>query len=94
MVAKFIKMVYGEKSDRVKKAQKLLAKAGSTIQPSGVFTVGMRSAVKAFQRKHGLKVTGEIDATTMNKLAEYDVPAKPARKTTTKTTAKPARNGK
>lgn len=81
MVAKFIKMVYGEKSDRVKKAQKLLAKAGSSIKPNGVYSIGMVTAVKAFQKKHKLPVTGEIDAKTMNKLAEYDVPAK---KTTTR----------
>jgi peptidoglycan hydrolase-like protein with peptidoglycan-binding domain len=81
MVAKFIKMVYGEKSDRVKKAQKLLAKAGSSIKPNGVYSIGMVTAVKAFQKKHKLEVTGEIDAKTMNKLAEYDVPAK---KTTTR----------
>lgn len=81
MVAKFIKMVYGEKSDRVKKAQKLLAKAGSSIKPNGVYSIGMVTAVKAFQKKHNLEVTGVIDAKTMNKLAEYDVPAK---KTTTR----------
>ena len=84
MVAKFIKMVYGEKSDRVKKAQKLLAKAGSSIKPNGVYSIGMVSAVKAFQKKHKLDVTGVIDAKTMNKLAEYDVPAKKT------TTSKPA----
>jgi carboxyl-terminal processing protease len=88
MTAKFVKMVYGEKSDRVKKVQKLLAKAGSTIKPSGVFSIGMLTAVKAFQKKHNLPVTGEVDAKTMNKLAEYDVPAK---KTATK---KPAKSGK
>lgn len=81
MVAKFIKMVYGEKSDRVKKAQKLLAKAGSSIKPNGVYSIGMVTAVRAFQKKHNLEVTGVIDAKTMNKLAEYDVPAK---KTTTR----------
>lgn len=81
MVVKFIKMVYGEKSDRVKKAQKLLAKAGSSIKPNGVYSIGMVTAVKAFQKKHKLEVTGVIDAKTMNKLAEYDVPAK---KTTTR----------
>lgn len=88
MTVKFIKMVYGEKSARITKAQKLLAKAGSTIKPSGIFSIGMVAAVKAFQKKHGLPVTGVIDAKTMNKLAEYDVPAK---KTTTR---KPATSRK
>lgn len=80
MVAKFVKMVYGEKSGRVTKAQKLLVKAGSKIKANGVYSIGMVSAVKAFQKRNKLPVTGEIDAKTMNKLAEYDVPAK---KTTT-----------
>lgn len=88
MVAKFIKMAYGEKSGRVAKAQKLLAKAGSKINSNGVYSIGMVSAVKAFQKRNKLPVTGEIDAKTMNKLAEYDVPAK---KTTTR---KPATSRK
>lgn len=70
------------------KAQKLLAKAGSRIKPNGIYSIGMVTAVKAFQKKNGLPVTGEIDAKTMNKLAEYDTPAK-------KTTArKPAASRK
>lgn len=88
MVAKFIKMAYGEKSTRITKVQKLLAKAGSGIKPNGIFSIGMVSAVKAFQKKHNLPVTGVIDAKTMNKLAEYD---KPAKKTTN---SKPAKSGK
>ena len=88
MIGKFIKMVYGEKSARITKAQKLLAKAGSSIKPNGVFTIGMVSAVKAFQKTHKLPVTGVIDAKTMNELAKYD---KPEKKTTTK---KPAKSGK
>ena len=88
MVAKFIKMVYGEKSARITKAQKLLAKAGSTIKPNGIFSIGMVSAVKAFQKKHKLPVTGVIDARTMNKLAEYDKPVKKS------TTSKPATSRK
>ena len=76
MNAKFIKMAYGEAGARITKAQKLLARAGSSIKPNGVYTIGMVSAVKAFQKKHKLPVTGVIDAKTMNKLAKYDVPAK------------------
>lgn len=88
MTVKFIKMAYGEAGARITKAQKLLAKAGSSIKPNGVYTIGMVSAVKAFQKKHKLPVTGVIDAKTMNKLAEYD---KPAKKTTTR---KPATSRK
>lgn len=76
MTAKFIKMGYGEAGGRVMKAQKLLAKAGSSIKANGIYSIGMVTAVKAFQKKHKLPVTGVIDAKTMNKLAEYDVPAK------------------
>lgn len=88
MTARFIKMAYGEKSDRILKAQKLLAKAGSSIKLTGIFSIGMVSAVKAFQKKHKLPVTGVIDSKTMNKLAEYD---KPANK---KAIRKPAKSGK
>ena len=88
MTVKFVKMAYGEAGARITKAQKLLAKAGSSIKPNGVYTIGMVSAVKAFQKKHKLPVTGVIDAKTMNKLAEYDAPAK---KTTTR---KPATSRK
>lgn len=88
MTAKFIKMAYGEAGARITKAQKLLARAGSSIKPNGVYTIGMVSAVKAFQKKHKLPVTGVIDAKTMNKLAEYDKPAKKV------TTRKPATSRK
>ena len=88
MTVKFIKMVYGEAGARIIKAQKLLAKAGSSIKPNGIYSIGMVTAVKAFQKKHKLPVTGEIDAKTMNKLAEYDVPAKK------KTSRKPATSRK
>ena len=88
MIAKFIKMAYGEVGARITKAQKLLAKAGSSIKPNGIYTIGMVSAVKAFQKKHKLPVTGVIDAKTMNKLAEYDKPAKKTKST------KPAKCGK
>ena len=75
MVAKFIPVKYGEESSRVIKIQKLLAKAGSSIKPNGCFTIGMRTAVKSFQAKHNLPVTGIVDARTMNKLATYDKPS-------------------
>lgn len=76
MVAKFIPMKYGEESARIIKAQKLLQKAGSKIQPNGKYTIGMVTAVKAFQKKNKLPVTGIIDAKTMNKLSEFDTPAR------------------
>ena len=40
----------------------------------------MLSAVKAFQKKNGLAVTGKIDTKTMNKLKALAKPAKKASK--------------
>lgn len=78
MAVKFIPAILNEESDRILKIRKLLAKAGSTIKPGKKFDIGMLSAVKAFQKKHKLKVTGKVDTPTMNKLLEYDVPARKA----------------
>lgn len=76
MPTKFVKMVYGDSGEQVKKAQELLAKAGSSIKANGQFSIGMKTAVKNFQKKNGLAETGEIDAKTMKKLEEFDKPAK------------------
>lgn len=70
---------YGDENKEVMEAQKLLKAAGSTIALNGKYTIGMVSAVKAFQKKNGLNVTGKIDTKTMNKLKTF---AKPAKKTT------------
>jgi len=69
---------YGTEGKEVMEAQKLLKAAGSTITVNGKYTIGMVSAVKAFQKKNGLSVTGKIDTKTMNKLKTF---AKPAKKT-------------
>ena len=69
---------YGDENKDVMEAQKLLKATGSKIQLSGKFTIGMVSAVKAFQKKNGLAVTGKIDSKTMNKLKAA---AKPVKKT-------------
>lgn len=84
MAVLFMPMKLGDNGADVKKAQVLLAKAGSTIKPNGVFTIGMRSAVVAYQKKNNLKVTGIIDKKTWEKLN-----TKPGcRKTAVKKTAK------
>lgn len=62
----------GDKGTKVTEAQMLLRRAGSTIQPTGIFTIGMVSAVKSFQRKHGLAVTGIINNATWDKLHEMN----------------------
>ena len=77
---------YGAEGKAVEEAQKLLQKAGSTIKVNGKYTVGMISAVKAFQKKHKLPVTGKIDTKTQNKLNEYKKPMK--KPTAAKTTKK------
>lgn len=64
----------GKTGVEVKKIQQLLAKAGSSIKPNGVFGIGMLSAVKAFQKRNGLKVTGVVDAATLKKLEAYNKP--------------------
>jgi len=69
---------YGDENKDVLEAQKLLKAAGSTIQPNGKYTIGMMTAVKSFQKKNGLEVTGQIDSKTMAKLKTF---AKPAKKT-------------
>ena len=76
---------YGMEGKAIADAQKALQKAGSTIKVNGKFTIGMLSAVKAFQKRNKLPVTGVIDTKTLNKLNEYMKPAKkPAAKKTTK----------
>lgn len=67
-VSRTISLEYGDRGALVKAAQEMLAKTGSTIKISGIFTIGMNSAVRAFQRKNGLAVTGIINYTTWKKL--------------------------
>ena len=73
---------YGAEGKEVMEAQKLLQAYGSKIKADGKYTIGMVSAVKAFQKKHNLSATGAIDSKTMTKLKTYAKPAKkPAAKT-------------
>ena len=78
---KFVAAVLGEESVRIEKIRKLLAKSGSTIKPGKVFDIGMLSAVKAFQKRNKIKITGKVEKATMTKLETFD---KPVRKTATK----------
>lgn len=73
---KFVTIKLGAQGKEIRDCQKALRAAGSTIQINGKFGIGMFSAVKAFQKKNNLKVTGEIDLKTMAKLNEYLVPKK------------------
>lgn len=47
-----------------------LKQKGSSLQPTNVFHIGMRSAVISFQKKNGLKPTGIIDKKTWEKLSK------------------------
>lgn len=67
----FKKLKMSDEGSQVKEAQELLKKAGSTIKPTGKYNIGMYSAVKAFQKKNGLKVTGVIDSATWKKLSTF-----------------------
>ena len=65
-----LQLKQNDKGTDVKIAQQMLAKLGSTIKPSGIYSIGMVSAVKSFQKKNGLKITGVIDTKTWDKLKE------------------------
>lgn len=58
----------GDTGDIVKDIQERLALLGSTVKPTGVFTIGMLSAVKSWQKKNKLQVTGSMSAFQYNKL--------------------------
>lgn len=71
MAVTFKPVKMGANGKAVSDIQKLLQKAGSTIKVNGWFGIGMLSAVKAFQKKNGLKVTGFIDKKTLDKLSTF-----------------------
>lgn len=66
----------GDTGDIVKDIQERLALLGSTVKPTGVFTIGMLSAVKSWQKKNKLQVTGSMSAFQYNKLITMTDPLK------------------
>ena len=52
----------------VKAAQEALIKDGAKIKADGIMGKHTRAAIKAFQKKNMLKVTGKLDKETMTKL--------------------------
>lgn len=50
------------------KAQKWLANLGSSIRPTGKWSIGMQTVVYSFQRKYRLLITGELDKETWKQL--------------------------
>lgn len=58
----------GARGDDVRLMQELLAKDGSRIKPDGVFGIGTLSAVKSFQKRHGLAADGVVGPKTRAEL--------------------------
>lgn len=58
----------GDKSPYISDLQKMLIKKGAKIVADGDFGAKTEQAVKDFQVKNNLKVTGQIDTNTLNKL--------------------------
>jgi len=54
--------------NKILKAQQMLRKLGSAVQVTGVWSIGMKSAIRSFQKKYGLEITGELDKKTWKKL--------------------------
>lgn len=77
---KFIPFKVGYAGKEVIDIQKKLALAGSSLKPVKVYTIGMFSAVKAFQKKNGLAATGIVDKKTWDKLMAVKAPRKKAAK--------------
>jgi len=58
----------GESSFYIIDLQKMLNRKGANLFVDGIFGSKTEQAVKDFQTKYGLKVTGEIDTDTLNKM--------------------------
>lgn len=58
----------GSKGDLVVQMQDLLQKDGSNLVVDGIFGIGTQSAVKSFQRRHGLVVDGIVGPKTWAEL--------------------------
>ena len=75
----------GDKGDYVKDIQERLALLGSAVKATGEFNIGTLSAIKAWQKKNKLRVSGKISAFQYNKLVDMTDPLKkPAKKRTAK----------
>lgn len=58
----------GDNSPYIADLQNMLIKKGAKIVADGAFGPLTEKAVKDFQKKNGLKVTGQIDTDTLNKM--------------------------
>lgn len=62
------KLRYGSRGASTKALQYELRAAGLSVPPIGIFGPQTRARVRAFQKAHGLKVTGIVDFATWGKL--------------------------
>jgi len=74
----------GDKGDIVKDIQERLALLGSKVKATGEFNIGTLSAVKSWQKKNKLQVSGEISAFQHTKLVIMTNPLKKPEKKTRK----------
>lgn len=75
----------GDEGDLVKDIQERLALLGSKVKVTGVFNIGTMSAVKSWQKKHNLQVSGEMSAFQYQKLTTMTDPMKkPVKKKVTR----------
>jgi len=58
----------GDKGEVVTQLQDFLVRDGSKVKIDGVYGPGTQSAVRAFQNRHGLPVTGAVNKKTWNEL--------------------------
>ena len=68
IVPPFVVAKRGDDSPYVADLQRMLIRKGWSIADDGKFGPKTEQAVKEFQQKNGLKVTGQIDTGTLNKL--------------------------
>ena len=66
----------GDEGDIVKDIQERLALLGSKVKATGVFNIGTLSAVKSWQRKNKLQVTGNVSAFQYRELTVMTDPLK------------------
>ncbi len=64
----------GQRGPKVKKLQRRLIKAGLMRKVTGKYAKGTKRAVKRFQRRHHLKVTGKVNARTWRLLVAATTP--------------------
>lgn len=62
------KIQRGAEGELVVQLQDFLVRHGSKVKIDGVFGIGTYTAVKAFQKHNGLKVTGVADSKTWDAL--------------------------